>query len=278
MSKYLKKAPGYIFFFVLGYLIITFLLTYLIDVQNIFGLQNLARRFYEVTSVRSSEATEPLFFAHIFKEAGPTEIFQWVLLASSIGYSAYLNGRIEGQKNFSKRFTLLFLIGLTVMLLEDSGNIRHTLTTYIPTTLQFLGIDNFLTDRTVIELIFYAILGAIMLASFYYFYKHAWHYKQARSYLIIGFCSYSVASVASATRNIGQWYIVVGERINNLIADGVMAKNISDIDIPGNFTSGERVGFLLMDNLFEESIELLGAGALLAAIISYGFFISKDES
>ncbi len=295
-SRLLKMIrPQHILGIVIGYLLFTYLLVYLVDVTAVLRLDNFLITMYEITEMRTQEPTEPLLFAHIFKEGGPTEIFQWLLLAISAILSAYLAGK-QSEKNIiyqndnnqnnidytmvnkSKAFCILLSLGLILMLLEDAGNLRHTLTTYLPTTFQQLGIEHTLTGSTAIELIYFALLGLIMLAALVVFYQHAWQFRTPRYLLLLGFVCYGIATMASGTRNIGDWYIQVGTRVNEMIGSGVIADNLSPEHVTGYFSPAERVGFLLMDNLFEESVELLGVGAILAAVIAYGSILLKTDS
>ncbi|WP_041366872.1 hypothetical protein [Natranaerobius thermophilus] len=271
-----KIKPGTLMGFTILYLLVAAILVYLVDIQNV-GMQGFLDRLYEVTKYRAQEPTEPLLFAHIFREGGPTEILQWILLGAAALISAYHAGKLSSELannrkeslTDAQKFTCLLSIGLLFMLLEDAGNPRHTLATYFPTIFEYLGIENFLTGSTGIELVYFGVLGLFMLGAAWYFWRHARHLSMARNYLILGYLSYGVATMASATRNIGNWYIKVGSRINEMIGEGAIANNLDPNYIRGNFTPTERVGFLLMDNLFEESLELIGATALVAGILAY---------
>ena len=72
-----------------------------------------------------------------------------------------------------------------------------------------------------------------------------------------GVSMYAVASISSATRHVGEWYLVFGEYLNQYLFEGRLAY------------SEEWNGFYVMDALVEETIELIGAILFLAYYTKY---------
>ena len=252
----LKKIlrPNYLMAFTITYLASVWLLSYLIDVRNIFNLQ----RLYEGENMQ-------LFWYDVFKERGLTEILQWCFLALGLFISAYACGYYKAKESkYTARFFMLMGLGLFFMYLEDAGNIRHFLRK-IPMTL-----FNSYISGIVVELILYALLGFLMVYAILGHWRFIWHCKQAVILLAVGFIAYGYASVASATRNIGNWYYHVGNWINDRIDGGSM------IDRFGNDYYGRPIGFFIMDFLIEESFELLGATALAGGLLALLLFIKKN--
>ena len=83
--------------------------------------------------------------------------------------------------------------------------------------------------------------------------------------LVPGAVLYAVAATASASRAVNDWYVMAGHRIHTSAFGGrlpLMPDGFWGVEVGGDVTA-----FLLMDFLVEESIELLGAGFVLAATV-----------
>ena len=88
---------------------------------------------------------------------------------------------------------------------------------------------------------------------------------KGNKYLVAGYIFYGIAAVCSATRNIGNWYAVVGEMVLDSITTG------AEISWSGGSVIYFRdpLGFWFMDYVVEESLELLGAAFLASAIAAF---------
>ena len=95
----------------------------------------------------------------------------------------------------------------------------------------------------------------------------------------MGFIVYGLAAIFSATRDIAHWYQRVGDNIYYRIID-FGNENLIQLTQELNISltrNGDRgIGWYFMDLVIEESMELIGAAALLSAVIAYYKFISQD--
>jgi len=160
-------------------------------------------------------------------------------------------------------------IGLSLMLLEDSLNIRHEIS-FILSNYFYSGEVGSLqwrrsNFRSMIEISIYSIIGTIMTVSFIIIYFRYNLNNRGRKYFIIGYGFYFFASVASATRNIFDWYTVVGGILINTLA------KLGDPDWSGDtiLYYSDTLGFWFMDFVIEESLELLGATFILCSLIVF---------
>ena len=119
------------------------------------------------------------------------------------------------------------------------------------------------------ELTYFGILALMPLYALLRYGRFIWHNSQSRNYLFIGYFFYGMAVAASGTRFIGEWYVNVG----NLIYEFMLAQAKNDI----LYASGDNLpmGFWLMDFMVEESLELIGAGALLSATVAYRRYLQR---
>lgn len=249
-KDYLK--PKNIFICVIFYLLLCYFVSYLIDVKNIFNLQRYVQAQFPGTSV---------LWYHIFKEAGITEVLQWTFLTLSIVYVGINIGTLKekGSKQ-TINFFRFFSIGLILMQLEDTGNLRHSLKTYFHPLF-----GNVPRTNATVEIVFYAIIGIAIIISILKYGKYIIHSKDTKVFLSIGFIAYFIASFASATRDINYWYFRAGARIHEGLFDGAFYE-----------MSSYYINFLLMDTLIEESLELIGAAAFFCAIYGFYIYIKKN--
>ncbi len=269
-NKLSRTNPLYVMGLVLLYLLVIWLACFLIDVRNLMGLR-------EILVIKDYLVMEgekvPLWF-FVFREAGPTEILQWMILLGTVACSTVLSWKLKkldmpGPSYFWKLISIMAVL----MFLEDAANIRH-LVNYI--IFQAGGLEwsseagKWL--RNVLELIYFAVLASIPLYAFVRFSRYIFSVSRARSYLILGYVSYGVAVVASGTRFFNHWYQRAGEiiyRFMDYYSEGELIKVATDT---------LSMEFWLMDLIVEESLELIGAGALLAAVIAYGSYVKEENN
>ncbi|SCZ08400.1 hypothetical protein [Alkaliphilus peptidifermentans] len=246
-----RIQPWHIFSLTLLYLVVAWLLSYFIDIRNIFNLQRYIQRF-----------DRGFLWFQLFKEAQITEMLQWTFLGASVLLCGFIWGKLSGKgSKYTAKFFMFLGIGLAIMFMEDAGNVRHNIKEY---TYFFFGRGQ--TVATLTELAFYSVLGAIMMFAIIKYGTYIWHSKKTRFYLIIGFVSYGVISIASATRDINDWYLKTGDWLHQVVLNNAMAERFYG-----------SVGFFLMDFLIEESVELIGASALFTALFSFLIFINNNE-
>lgn len=251
--RFIIKAgirPFHVMRVICVYLLLAWASFFLVDVLNLFSIRD---------ALISSNISVPIIWHILFREAGPTEILQWMALMFtaiiSIGLSTML---VKETLKGHAAFWLILGIATLLMFVEDSLNPRHLITYYMKIVFSLL-------DSTKVhiasEFIFFLLLGAIPLYGILRYGRYPWQFFITRKYLILGFASYAIAVGASATRFVFDWYYFLGRYIQVNILQGALF-------IPNDFN--EYLFFHeFIDFLFEESIELIGAGALLAAAISY---------
>ncbi|MCG5541949.1 MULTISPECIES: hypothetical protein [unclassified Halorhodospira] len=195
---------------------------------------------------------------YFFTEAGPIEILQhaylalgFVFSAGCLAYQAKSHQPTAGWWALAAGFLLLYL--------EDAHNTRH----YVAGDL--LAIDNTTPVlQATVELSYYAFLASGMVLALFLLLRSGKLPQLARRLFLIGYPVYGLIAFASATRNVGDWYRVVGSWIQERLIEG------RTISLPWSdevYTCTAISSFEFMDGLVEESIELIAATLLLAAVL-----------
>lgn len=256
-----KVAWGAVVFTV-SYILINLILAYLVDLRNINAL-------WLGSLLEALHPESPILWLHMFKEASVTEILQWLCL----GFATVLAGAlfVHYRRSHGKASPAwgLLLLGLLLMFLEDTVNVRHGLAALF--ALVVLQTDPYThawrasATKNYIELGCYAVLAAVMLSSFWLVIRDKVQNALGKKFLFAGFAFYGIAALSSATRNIGSWYTVVGEKILNFVTRGAVIEWTAESVVHRNYP----LSFWIMDFLIEESLELLGATFLLAAVVIF---------
>jgi len=200
---------------------------------------------------------------------------QWLYLAFSFLISILCLFSIKKQTNKYHIGFVLLSVGLLLMFLEDMANLRHYFSYYV--SLQFYdGIAGsyewrISMFRTMLEIAVYTVLGTIMLLAFFKIFFDKNFCAKARKYLLIGYLFYGVASIASATRNIGSWYQKVGTRLFEWLQAGKTYEWNSESIL----FFEDPLSFWFMDLPVEESIELLGASLIFSSTLLFLFSFNK---
>ena len=252
----IEKRPFHrsnqIVLFGLVYLILCYIIIFLVDIINLFGWSDFLST-KDVSGV-------PLLWFHLFTEASPTEMLQWFSLAACILLCGIHYGLYKATGDERATFFLFIGIGLSIMLVEDAGNFRHRINHYV----SFLAGNSRLL-RFGVELLIYSALGFVMVYPIIKYWKKL-RFNAYKQRLIIGaYLLYASASIASVSRSF--WYGDFGERI---ISGLSLYENPAWNNANVFLESLERppLGFYLMDFVFEESFELLGAVCFLAFFVS----------
>ncbi len=214
----------------------------------------------EITRLLAEQGrTPPFLWFWLFSEAHLTEFLQWSILASCLIVC------IKAYRKTESEFFLVLACGLGLMLLEDTVNIRHTLSGW---TSQLLGVTEHRSAvRIITEFAFYGLLGSLML---YPLVTHWTRIRQSASlfrYALAAYSAYASAAFLSASRYIADWYDAAGAWIiaQLPLADpNVWEAADASLQERGLFP----LGFWLMDYLLEESLELLAASLLLAFVMA----------
>jgi len=245
--------------------------------RNVFGLRETLLR---IPSEAFFFDAEPFFFQHWFRNGGPAEIMQWLCLGSAALIAAFIAGRafvhpkapeLESGDRSKFAFWGLMAIALLLMLVEDAGDPRHTLRSYVRVA---FGEDDYGGLGSLSELLYFAALASVPL---YAVVKYGHVLKAnllARRFLIAAFLSYAVAvplsfaGTAFSSVTGTNLYSEAGRvlyRISLILGDDELGAFWSawNTEQGWNF-----VRFFLMDSLVEESIELIGAAGFLSATVS----------
>ncbi len=248
--------PEHVMAAVLLYLALMWGGFFLIDAFDVFGV----RAFLYVRKI-----TDPLWF-HLNRQAGITEILQWVFLGATAFTAGVIRGVGTGDEKGAKGRAFWTIMGIAAifMLIEDAGDPRHRITDYIVTLTGHTRAEEIGRHLvTVAELVYFTLLASIPLYGLLRYGLFFRAYRKVKFYLLTGFIAYATASIFSVTSYMNDWYIKAGGFIHNVVASGQLYR----VDWP--YTAYHVHEFWLMDLIVEESIELIGAGALLAAGLSY---------
>ena len=264
-----KVKPNIIFHGVLVFIALSFLLTYLIDIVNLFGIKEQMIQNLEV----------PYFWHHWFTT--PVEIpLQWILLALT-GLFFMLTAGIAYERKDRHTFYFLTLlsIGLLLMLIEDAGDVRHAYRRALERIL--VGETSYGYFGTIFELFYFAFIAAIMVYALWRYKDVYWKYIDAKKYLLIGYIFYALGVSASFTGNVSR--VLIGFNVYEAMGGYVLKSFFIRDEITKLAyevaSENSRVDYNFMNYAVEESLELIGAGALLVAGIyffnSYRIKVSK---
>ena len=254
---YEKYLPLFIITLTIIYLINVLNLSYWTDIKfrNIFGLNDWLTSTYE--------NEYPMLWIQMFREGSPTEYLQWFYLGTAVVLCFILFLFIYRRSASFPWGWLLLVKGLGIMFLEDVINLRHKLSGFVAADiLEVTSRAEFFGDprRSYIELSVYLVLGIIMIVALIYILKDKKTSYFGKKLLLAGYILYGTAALASATRHLGEWYTRVGQEILLRLYPDNWASFLE---------SNHIYGFMFMDYLVEESVELLGAAFLLAAIVAF---------
>lgn len=229
-------------------LAIAHLAVVLIDVANVAGLG-------DVIGERSGAAA----WVHIFGEANPIEWVQWALIGALIVVAARQSGESDPRSDRPARaFWLLVAVGATMMLMEDAGNVRHRLVDWAEMS-GVIDADGLM--NLAVEAAWFAAIAAVFGWAALAHGRRIGFPQKTLIYGSAGVAFYAVAVVSSATRDLGDWY----QRAGAAAVANVYGGNL---ELPRGWDVAEA-HHVFMDFVYEESLELLGAGFLLAAALAF---------
>ncbi len=239
------------------YLIGAWVAVVLVDIFNTPDLQQ--------TLIELSWISPPLLLFHLFSEGNATEQVQRIYLLISIilVIAMWRHNFKHPQKELSWVLPLL-LIGFTFMYLEEHLNLRHVIA---HVWLSDYNLNH--PYRILLNIGYYSALGGLMTFSMALLWYRWRPQPPAVRFLLAGYVFYATAALGSATSHWGGWYQTVGDAI----IFGLGLQHIPvwkhALDNPLDFMPHHtyEIGFLVMDCLFEESIELLGAIFLATGLI-----------
>lgn len=190
----------------------------------------------------------------------PVEWTQWFWFAFAITMSGYLASRLDvAQRRMAAKFFFLFAISLGLMMIEDAGDIRHTLSWEVQ---RITGDTIFgLPYRSMVDLPYFALLATLPLYTVIRYGRYLWPEVAVRRYFIASVILYAIASIGSGVRYLGDFYQRMGAWIDDNLMGGRFPIKEGD--------SQETTHLLLIDAPIEESIETIAITLLIAGILTY---------
>ncbi len=268
--------PERIFAISLLFVLLSFLAFYLIDLRNIYGARDA---LFETSGAYFFFSYQPFFFQHWGRNSGFAEIIQWTFLGGSSVVASFCAAKMHNVNKKLFRFWIIISIAFLLMLIEDAGNLRHTLMSYIQWIFEERdqGIMGTLTEFT-----YFAILGGIPLYALIRYWSEIKNFTKTKIYLLIGFAFYALAASLSflgtaleglLPKNL---YTVMGERFYEF-ALTLGDPQLQSIWEEWNSGSWFKIEFFLFDSLIEENLEIIASGALLAACVAFLLYITKER-
>ncbi|GGC62091.1 hypothetical protein IEU95_12835 [Hoyosella rhizosphaerae] len=203
------------------------------------------------------EGAIPIWMA-LFNE-GLVEIAQWIFIALFVVGAGYLAGMYRFTEYAGiARFYLVLSIGFAFILIEEAGDVRLILAEAIGRWYgyEILGFH-------------YHVVGTLPVMAFLAFFpvyalvrygRHVWQCSSARWYLVAMYGIYAGSQLGAQTSHIEGWYAHFGNWLNINIFG-------SRLPEPWGMEPGE-IAYLFIDNVVEESLELIAAGALFAMLLA----------
>ena len=273
LKSIIKHRPETLFYVTVGFLVLSYVLVIAIDVFNVFDLHT---RW-------TAGGERHYFWKHWFQT--PVEIpTQWVCL-SVLMVTLFLSAGAAYQRGHGDEFefSMLFGIGVSLMLIEDSLNPRHLLRHQ----LRDQGFANYGTVITLTELAYFALLGGLLVFVFIYFRHVFWKREKVRKYLIRGYVFYAIAVGSSwsgpafrtASEDFPDLYTVTGRFFTRILFfdGGEREAYFQSVNEGLERTNVHLLEYWFMDRVWEESFELLGASALLVAGLAFFFGSTSSE-
>lgn len=270
------KLPEIIFLFAILVVVLALLIFYFVDLRNAFGFRDV---LFDTSGKYFFFTYQPFFFQHWGRNGGIAEIMQWSFLASSSVIAAFCAGKMHSiNKNFFK-FWAIISVAFMFMMLEDAGDIRHTLMGYVQ---WIFGEADQGIMGTLTELIYFAILGGLPLYALIRYWKDIRIFTRTKVYFLIGFFFYATAASLSflgtalegfLPKNL---YTLLGEKFYEFslrIGDS----ELKELWVNFEADSWFKINFFLMDSLVEENLEIIAGGALLAGTIAFLLYIKNNK-
>ena len=258
-----KYIPEFIIGFTLLTILISFILIYLIDLQNFAGIRDV---LFDLDQRYFFFEFHPFIFHNWYRNGGIAEIFQWLFLGISALISAYIAGKKQGKQHRVCLFWGIMATAFMFMLIEDAGDPRHTIRSYVQAVYQepIQG-----TMGSITEFIYFSVLAFIPTFALLKYGRVLSEVPQSLFYTISGFLFYALATTLSFLGDAINLYHRAGGFLYDLLLQ--LGDNKLAV-IWQNYNTRQGWGFIeffLMDSLLEEVLELLGAAALLAATLTF---------
>ncbi len=266
-----ERIPFYIFMSSIAFILISLVLIYLVDLRNLWGIRDVLYSWDE-RSIRFIN-TRPFMFNHLYCNRGIAEIFQWVFLGGAALTSMFISGFMYNRNRVIFLFWAIMSVAFIMMLIEDAGDPRHTISTYFG-----LLFSSSLAPKMV-EGVYFTILAAIPIYALLQYRKPVMADSRTARYLISGFAGYATAAIFSFAGDFifrdDSFYTWSGGKIRSamlLISDKQTAVQWTFYDKEHGWPV---INYFLMDSMVEESIELMAAAAFCASTVAFLLYVRK---
>jgi len=269
-SSFLRTIawPEWILFGAGAYIALSFLLYYLIDLKNTWGTRDW---LFSTEGIYFYFTYTPFFFQHYGRDGGFAEVVQWGLLAITILLAAYYAGRLSLHQARASTFWAIIALGFMFMLLEDAGEVRHWMMSYVQWA---AGEPDQGLVGTAFEGVVFLILGGIPIYGIWKYGNAVRAHARVWIYMVAGIIAHAVAASLSFIGTAFQ--MTVDTDIYSVMGDAFKewSLRIADPEVRALWNTWDKenwlyqVDFYLMDSFVEENIELLGNAFFLAAAVS----------
>lgn len=261
MWEKVKGNPAIAFYSVAAFLGLSLLVTVLVDIFNIFGV-----KYWMVENL-----TIPYFWFYWFSTPVENPL-QWYLLGLTLIVFGSNAGRAyQGSDRQAGPFWLLLSAGTMLMLVEDAGDVRHTIRKMVQGA---AGEGSYGYVGTLFELGYFAVIGLVMVFALWHYRHVYWNDVRLRNWLFAGYLFYGLAVslswIGSAFHSIIGF--TVYQRAGEVILRGLFVRDQITMEAYQVAIASRNIDFFFMDRLVEESLELMGVAALLTAGL---YFYSK---
>jgi hypothetical protein len=236
----------------LVYLLACYFLFLVVDVFDVLGSRELLGR----------DDGMPLWF-HLFGEAMPTEWLQWSWLASTSIVAAMAASRAFSVSRAQiARFLLLLSVAGALMLIEDAGNVSHQQAQLLQ---QITGESDL--ARVGGRLPVFVVIAAVPTYALIRYWSALREYPYSHRLFLAGYGIYGLAAFSSVPANLAFDFY---DRAGGWVVDTLLGGRLVPVEDYWGI-DGDATRLVFMDFVYEESLELIAAGLLLAAALSlYG--------
>lgn len=218
----------------------------LIDVGGLFG---------GIDAMEETGLAPPAVWFQMFQDRGVAEFLQWALFGWFIVLAASLRGRVAERDAGRARFwTLLAVFGL-LLLFEDAGGVRDTLTHWGDAFL-WMGAGRFVT------FVWFGTIAAVLGWAVLRHGRGVVGDSRVRAYGLAGVGVFALASVGEAMEHVVGWMGPVGWWLVNDVLGAIHILRLPDHDL-------DYLVYLFTDFVVEEPLELLGIALLVAAVLAH---------
>ena len=278
-KKYLRSRPELIFVGTVIFVALSLALIYLIDVRDSFEIR---QQLFGGESV-------PFFWGYWYK-AVVESIFQWGMLFL-VMYLFFMSahGALKKADLRAFRFCRLMGFGALLMFLEDVFNFRHIARDIMAV---HRGGNTYDLVGTAFELGYFAAIASTLIYAVWRYRDVYWDHIKSVVFLALGFLFYGIAVGSSWAGSAFQSQLDedLYTRSGRLIMDRLFRSDPETsaiIDEINQFLAGETLytgepvsplEYYFMDYVYEESMEVLGASALLVAALTIYSRIHRSPS